>query len=111
MWVQYAEGGRAVYEWDITAADYHIEWTGDASEIALLPAGAMSVQQFPDSCSDCIPTSNVSISIRNVFGSDEIAFRINGPNNVLPLPFLVFNSWTHFNQDEYVIEPYTRRAY
>ena len=111
MWAQYAQDGHAVYEWELTAADYHIEWTGDVAEIVLFPAGAMSVQQFPENCSGCIPTSDVSISVRNVFDSDEIAFRINDPNNVLPLPFPVFSSWTHFDEDEYIIEPYTQGAY
>ena len=48
MWAQYAEAKQAKYEWEITAAEYRIEWAGDVSEIVLLPAGAMSVQQFPD---------------------------------------------------------------
>lgn len=102
MWAQHARDEHAVHEWEITADDYHLEWTGDVSEIVLFPAAVMSVQQFPDHCSDCIPTSGVSIAIRNVFDSDEIAFRINDPNNVLPLPFPVFNSWTRFREDEYV---------
>ena len=59
------------------------------------------MRQFPDSCSDCIPTSGVSISIRNILDSDDIAFRINDPNDILPSPFPVFNSWTRFNEDEY----------
>ena len=60
-----------------------------------------SEQQFPRRCTDCIPTAGVSISIKNVFDSDDIEFRINDPNNVLPLPFPVFGSWTRFNEDEY----------
>ena len=36
MWAQYAQDGHAVYEWELTAADYHIEWTGDVAEIVLL---------------------------------------------------------------------------
>ena len=107
MWAQFGDDGHGSYEWEFTADDYHVEWTGDASEIVLFPAAVMSLQRFPDPCSDCIPTSGVSVSVRNVFDSDEIAFRINDPNNVLPLPFPVFNSWTHFREDEIIIEPYT----
>ena len=106
MWAQYAEGGYAVHEWEITADDYHIEWTGDVSEIVLIPVDPKSVQTLPDRCSDCIAASDVSISVRNVFDSDEMTFRINDPNNVLPLPFPVFSSWTRFREDEIVIEPY-----
>lgn len=111
MWVQYARDGHAIHEWEIAADTYHIEWTGDVSEIVLFPAGVTSVRQFPDRCSDCIPTSGVSISVRNVFGGDEIAFRINDPNNVLPSPFPVFGSWTRFREDEYIVEPYTPGAH
>ena len=101
IWAQYSESGHAVNEWEITADGYRIEWTGDASEIVLFPEGVASMRQFPDSCSDCIPTSGVSISIRHIFDSDDIAFRINDPNDILPSPFPVFNSWTRFNEDEY----------
>lgn len=102
MWAQYARDGRAVYEWEITADDYRIESSGDASELVLVPADVTSAQQFPDGCSDCIPTSDVSISVRHVFDSDEMTFRINDPDKVLPLPFPVFTSWTRFDEDEYV---------
>ena len=40
--------------------------------------------------------------MKNVFDGDDIEFRINDPNDVLPLPFPVFKSWTQFNEDEYV---------
>ena len=101
MWAQYARDGRAVYEWEITADGYRVEWSGNVSELVLVPVDPTSIQQFPDSCSDCIPTSGVSISVRHVFDSDDIAFRINDPDNVLPLPFPVFTSWTRFDEDEY----------
>ena len=101
VWAQYSQSGHAVEEWEITADDYRIEWTGAASEIVLFPVGIASMQQFPDRCSDCVPSSGVSISVRDVFDRDEIAFRINDPDNVLPAPFPVLNSWTRFDEDEY----------
>ena len=101
MWAQYAEDGHAVYEWEIIADDYRVESTADGSAIVLFPVGVTSMQQFPHSCSDCIPTSGVSVSVRDVLDDDEIAFRINDPNNALPLPFPVFSSWTRFDEDEY----------
>ncbi len=102
IWGQYAEGGHAVNEWEIRAGDYRIEWTGDDSEITLVPLAATSEQQFPRQCTDCVPTAGVSISVRNVFDSGGVEFRINDPNSVLPLPFPVFSSWTRFNEDIYV---------
>ena len=101
IWGQYAQDGHAVNEWEIRAGDYRIEWTGDDSEIVLVPLAATSEQQFPRQCTDCVPSAGVSISIKNVFDSDDIEFRINDPNNVLPLPFPVFSSWTRFNEDVY----------
>ena len=100
MWAQYAEDGHAVYEWEIIADGYRVESTADRSGIVLFPTGVTSMQQFPHSCSDCIPTSGVSVSVRDVL-DDEIAFRIDDPNNALPLPFPVFRSWTRFDEDEY----------
>ena len=101
MWAQYARDGRAVHEWEITADGYRVEWSGNASELVLVPADPTSMQQFPDRCSDCIPTSDVSISVRHLFDSDDIVFRINDPDRVLPSPFPVFTSWTRFDEDEY----------
>ena len=101
MWAQYAEDERAVYEWEIIADGYRVESTADRSGIVLFLAGVTSMQQFPDSCSDCIPTAGVSISVRDVFDDDKIAFRIDDPNHALPLPFPVFSSWTRFDEDEY----------
>lgn len=101
MWAQYARDGRAVYEWEITAGGYHVEWSGDVSEVVLVPAGVTSMQQFPGKCSDCIPTPGVSLSVRRVFDGDDMTFRINDPDDVLPLPFPVFTSWTRFDEDEY----------
>lgn len=100
MWAQYAEDGYAVYEWEIIADGYRVESTADRSGIVLFPTGVTSMQQFPDSCSDCIPTSGVSVSVREVLDDGKIVFRIDDPNNALPLPFPVFSSWTRFNEDE-----------
>ena len=102
IWGQYSRDGHAVNEWEIRAGDYRIEWTGDDSEIVLVPLAVTSEQQLPRRCTDCVPTSGVSISVKNVFDGDDIEFRINDPNDVLPLPFPVFKSWTQFNEDEYV---------
>ena len=72
IWAQYSESGHAVNEWEITADGYRIEWTGDASEIVLFPVGVASMRQFPDPCSDCIPTSGVSISVRNILDATTL---------------------------------------
>ena len=100
MWAQYAEAGYAVYEWEITADSYRVESSADGSGIVLIPEGVTSEQEFPDPCLDCVPTAGVSISVRDVLDDDEIAFRINDPDNVLPVPFPVFGSWTRFREDE-----------
>jgi len=100
MWAQYAEGGHAVYEWEITAHSYRVESTADGSAIVLIPEDVASERWFPDPCLDCVPTTGISISVRDVLDADEIAFRIDDPENVLPQPFPVFDSWTRFREDE-----------
>ena len=35
IWAQYAEGNRAVSEWEIASDDYRIERRGDSSEITI----------------------------------------------------------------------------
>ena len=100
LWAQYAEDGHAVYEWEVTADSYRIESAGEPSEFVLFPESVRSEQQFPDPCLDCVPAAGVSISVRHVMDADEIAFRINDPDNVLPQPFPVFDSWTRFREDE-----------
>ena len=100
MWAQYAEDGYAVQEWEIRADKYRVESTADGSGIVLIPEGVTSEQEFPDPCLDCVPTAGVSISVRDVLDDDEIAFRINDPDSVLPEPFPVFDSWTRFREDE-----------
>ena len=100
LWAQYAEGDHAVREWEITANDYRIEQLGDTSEITIYFEDPRSVQTLPVSCDDCIQTEGVSISIRNVFDSDNLAFRLNDPTESLPSPFPVFQSWIRFTEDE-----------
>ena len=60
-----------------------------------------SRQEFPDKCDDCIPTKDLSISVRSVLDGDRISFKLNSSYNRLPLPFPVFESWTRFREDEY----------
>lgn len=100
LWAQYAEGDHAVREWEITANDYRIEKHGDTSRITIYFDAPRSVQTILVRCDDCIQLAGVSISIRNVFGSDNIAFRLSDPSETLPPPFPVFQSWTRFNEDE-----------
>lgn len=99
---QYAEDGYAVSEWEIASNDYRVEARGDdGGEVTISFVAPTSRQQFPEACADCIETSGVSISIRNVLDADRIRFRVNDPNGVLPSPFPVFGSWTRFEEDEY----------
>ena len=100
IWAQYAEDGYAIDEWEIRADSYRVESTADGSGIVLILEGVTSEREFPDPCSDCIPAAGVSVSVRDVLDSDRIAFRIDDPNNVLPSPFPVFDSWTRFSEDE-----------
>ena len=101
VWSQYAEDNRAVSEWIISSADYRIESSGDPSEITIYFIDPNSAQTFPTQCENCIRGDGLSISIRDVFDEDSIAFRLNDPDNVLPLPFPVFHAWTMFSEDEY----------
>ena len=55
IWGQYSRDGHAVNEWEIRAGDYRIGWTGDDSEIVLVPLAVTSEQQFPRRCTDCVP--------------------------------------------------------
>ena len=100
VWAQYAEGGHAIDEWEIFAGNYRVEWDSRSSEATIHFDSARFVQTFPDPCEDCVEVTGFSISIRNLFDPDRIAFRLNDPDNVLPRPFPVFESWTHFNEDE-----------
>lgn len=102
VWAQYAEGDRAVNEWEIASDDYRIERRGGGSEITIYLDQPRSMQTLPDRCDDCIPTAGLSISVRDVFDRDRISFKLNDPNGSLPPPFPVFGSWTRFSEDEYM---------
>ena len=101
LWAQYAEDGQAKYEWEIYSTDYRIESRGGDSQIEVLFVNPNSTQGFPTECEDCIETSGLSISIRDIFDSERISFKVNDPEGGLPLPFPVFDGWTKFEEDEY----------
>ena len=104
LWAQYSSDGHAVSEWEISAADYRLEKAGGAkfqdAEYVIHFEDPESRQEFPDKCDDCIPTKDLSISVRSVLDSDRISFKLNDPRNSLPSPFPVFESWTRFREDE-----------
>ena len=100
LWAQYSKDSRAVNEWEIVADDYRVEGERGGSEVDIYFNGPGSSQQFPTKCEDCIPTSGLSISIRNIFDGEKISFKLNDPENNLPAPFPVFESWTKFREDE-----------
>ena len=102
LWGQYARDGQAVNEWEIQAKDYRIEKSGNGSEFKLFFVAPNSWQTFPEKCDNCVLTSGVSISIRDLFDDGKISFKINDPDGVLPMPFPVFGSWTKFREDEIV---------
>ncbi|MDE0636741.1 MAG: hypothetical protein OXI43_12960 [Candidatus Poribacteria bacterium] len=99
LWAQYAEGETALKEWEIFAKDYRVEKAG--SEYRLYFTTPRSHQILPNECDDCIETAGISISIRNLFDSEKIQFKLNDADKILPSPFPVFKSWTRFNEDEY----------
>jgi hypothetical protein len=101
LWAQYAEGNYAINEWEIHANDYRVEQASDDSEIRIHFIEPSSRRILPNRCENCIETAGISISIRNVFDSERITFKLNDPDNSLPSPFPVFQSWTKFREDEY----------
>lgn len=101
LWAQYARDGHAVDEWEVVAKDYRIERAGNGSEFRISFVAPNSAQSFPGKCENCIQTSGVSISIRDLFDSGKISFKVNDPDGNLPSPFPVFKSWTKFSEDEY----------
>ena len=101
VWAQYAEGDHAIDEWRLFASDYRIEKSGDLSTITLYLENPQSERILTEPCQDCIPMDGFSISIRNALDEDDIRFRFNDPDGVLPSPFPVFTSWTRFSEDEY----------
>ena len=100
IWAQYAEDARAVNEWEIVSDGYRIKQQGGSSEITIYLDQPRSMQTLPTRCDGCVSTGGVSISIRDVFDSAKISFRLNDPEGVLPPPFPVFRSWTRFTEDE-----------
>ncbi len=102
MWAQYAEGDRAINEWEIESKNYRIEKSSNNSEFTIYFFEPVSTQILPSLCENCIQTSGISISMRNIFDSGDISFKLNDPNNRLPLPFPVFKKWTKFTESEIV---------
>ena len=101
LWAQYSEGGHTLNEWGIVADDYRVERAGSGQMVTLYPVAPRTLQQIPTECVACIDVTSVSVSVRNVFDPDRIAFRLNDPDGVLPLPFPVFAQWTEFREDEW----------
>ena len=101
VWAQYAEGDHAIDEWEVMATDYRVEWDSRGSQVTIHFINPRFVQTLPEPCEDCITVTGFSISIRNPFDPERIAFRLNDPDRVLPSPFPVFEDWTRFNEDEY----------
>lgn len=101
LWAQYSEGNYAIHEWEIFAADYRVEKAKNGSEIKIYFDDPSSARALPIQCENCIETSGISISIREVFDSEKISLRLNDPDKRLPSPFPVFKSWTKFREDGY----------
>ena len=101
LWAQYVEGEHAINEWKIFAKDYRVEKAENGSEIKINFDKPSSARILPNQCEDCIETSGISISIREVFDSEKISFKLNDPDKILPSPFPAFKSWTKFREDEY----------
>ena len=99
LWAQYAEGETALKEWEIFAKDYRVEKAG--SEYRVYFEEPRSRQILPNECDNCLETEGISISLRNLYNSEKIQFKLNDEDNILPAPFPVFKSWTNFNEDEY----------
>ncbi len=99
LWAQYAEGETALNEWSILAVDYHIVKSG--SEYRIYFEAPRSEQILPSQCDNCIETSGISISIRDLFDDEKIRFKLNIDDGNFPRPFPIFESWTKFNEDEY----------
>ena len=101
LWAQYSEGNHAINEWEILAKDYRVEKTDNDSEIKVDFNEPSSVRILPTQCENCVGKSGFSVSVRNVFDSEKLSFKLNDPDNSLPSPFPVFKSWTRFREDEY----------
>ena len=99
LWAQYAEGNTALSEWEIVADDYSVEKSG--SEYRIHFEAPRSAQILPTQCDNCIGTSGISISIRDLFDKEKIRFKLNIDDSDFPRPFPIFESWTKFQEDEY----------
>ena len=99
LWAQYAEGSTALSEWSISAVDYRVEKSG--SEYRIYFENPRSELILPTQCDNCIETVGISISIRNLFDSEKIRFKLNIDDDNFPRPFPIFESWTKFKEDEY----------
>ncbi len=100
LYAQYAVDGHAVNEWEMAADHYDLELGDSPNVITLHPVEPRTYQWFPSECGDCVDTTKVSVSVRNVFNPSRMEFRVNDPNRVLPIPFPVFSEWTTFREDE-----------
>ena len=98
LWAQYSEEGLAVNEWRSLQRATALKGAGpsipSASTSRVCTGVSLGVRH-------CVPTSGVSISVRDLFNEEKISFKLNDPDKVLPSPFPVFGSWTKFNEDEY----------
>lgn len=101
VWAQFAEGERAIHEWEIVSEDFGLTGNADGSKVTVVLGPSRSERLLPSPCRDCIDATGVSIGIRDVYDPDRIAFRITDAEGVLPSPFPVFESWTDFEEDEY----------
>ena len=102
VWAQYAEDGHALHEWEVVADEFQVVADSSDSEFAIRLVEPLTKQILPTQCNDCIDASGLSMSVRNVFDPDLIAFKLNGPEGGLPPPFPVFEQWTRFNEDEWM---------
>ena len=98
LWAQYAVGDEAVHEWEIYSEDVSVEISGGVATLTMVDP--RSRQQLPSQCENCIPTGGVSVSVRDLLRREQIRFRLNDPDGVLPPPFPVFATWTRFIEDE-----------
>lgn len=98
LWAQYAEGDSAVHEWEIHSEHVSVQVAGGVATLSMVAPG--SRREFPARCENCIRTDGVSVSVRNVLRREEIEFRLNDPDGVLPSPFPVFDTWTRFREDQ-----------
>ena len=100
LWAQYAEGDSAVHEWEIHSEDVLVQVAGGVATLSMVAPGSRREVPLESQCEDCIRTDGVSVSVRNVLRREEIEFRLNDPDGILPSPFPVFDTWTRFREDQ-----------